>query len=219
MHSSLLVRSGRKAVMIDCGADWAGRIGDVGPDAIVITHSHPDHAAGLKTGVRCPVYATAETWSSLCRAPVAVKKIVEPRSPFELFAIGFEAFPVAHSIRAPAVGYRITVGRSSIFYVPDLVRIHDQADALRGINLYIGDGASISRGILRKRGHAVIGHASIRTQLEWCQEEGVRRAIFSHCGSEIVTGDSEAVAAKVRLLGSETGVKATVAHDGLSIVL
>lgn len=61
--------------------------------------------------------------------------------------------------------------------------------------------------------------ASIRTQLEWCRKEGVRRAIFSHCGSGIVNGDPEAVAAKVRLLGLDGGVDATVAHDGLSIAL
>lgn len=217
MHSSLLVCFRRKAVMIDCGADWAGRLDGVSPDAILITHAHPDHAAGLKSGAPCPVYATAETWSRIRTGAIAAKSVIRPRRPVELFGIVFEAFPVEHSIRAPAVGYRVTAGRRSIFYVPDLVRIRNQAEALRAIDLYIGDGASISRGILRKRGKAIIGHASIRTQLDWCRTEGVRRAIFSHCGSQIVSGDPEAVAAKVRLLGLEAGVEAAIARDGLSI--
>lgn len=108
--------------------------------------------------------------------------MIEPRLPVELFGIESEAFPVEHSILAPAVAYRITAGHYSVFYVPDLVRIYDQAQALHGLQLYIGDGASITRSILRKRDETIIGHASIRTQLRWCQEEGVLRAIFSHCG-------------------------------------
>lgn len=205
--------------MIDCGADWLGKLDEVNPDAIVITHAHPDHAGGLKGGVPCPVYAPAETWSRIHCGPIADQVVVRPRLRFELFGIEFEAFPVEHSVRAPAVGYRITAGRRTVFYVPDLVRILDQSEALRGIAVYIGDGASITRPILRRRGKSVIGHASIRTQLQWCGKEGVHRAIFSHCGSEIVTGQPEAVAAKVRTLGLSAGVDAAVAHDGLKIVL
>ena len=122
-----------------------------------------------------------------------------------------------HSIRAPAVGYRISCGRRHVFYVPDLVRIYDRHDALAEIELYIGDGASITRPIVRKRGNALIGHASIRTQLEWCRDEGIRRAIFSHCGSEVVAGDEEVVTAKVRALGNESGVQAKIAYDGLRV--
>jgi hypothetical protein len=83
----------------------------------------------------------------------------------------------------------------------------------------IGDGASITRGILRKRGQRTIGHASIRTQLEWCRKERVRHAIFSHCGSGIVTRSPETVATEVGRLGLDMGVEAIIAHDGLSIAL
>jgi hypothetical protein len=69
------------------------------------------------------------------------------------------------------------------------------------------------------RGESTIRHASIHTPLEWCRKELVGRAIFSHCGSSIVNDDPEAVAAKVRLLGSDAGVDATIAHDGLIVAL
>jgi glyoxylase-like metal-dependent hydrolase (beta-lactamase superfamily II) len=54
MHSSLLVTDGIGRVMIDCGKDCSNRVRSLGPDAIVLTHAHPDHAGGLKSAVPCP---------------------------------------------------------------------------------------------------------------------------------------------------------------------
>ena len=93
----------------------------------------------------------AATLDAIARFGVAEQRIVEHRTRFELVGLTFEAFPVDHSLRAPAVGYRVTSGSSSLFYVPDLVEIRDRADALAGIELYIGDGASLTRGIIRTR--------------------------------------------------------------------
>lgn len=219
MHAALLISWRRKSVMIDCGADWQDKVDQVNPNAILITHAHTDHAYGLKSGVPCPVYATRDTWRKISAGSIVTKKVIRPRAPVELFGIEFEAFSVEHSIRAPAVGYRITAGHHRVFYVPDVVRIHGQAQALQGLHLYIGDGASITRPILRKRDGKLIGHASIRTQLDWCREEGVRRAIFSHCGSEIVTGTQRVVANKIRVLGKQADVDASIAHDGLLVIL
>ena len=216
-HSSLLVGYRRREVMVDCGLDWRSSLARVRPAAIVLTHAHPDHAAGLRDGAPSPVYATAETWSALERYPIGERGIVEPRRPLTVLGIEFEAFPVEHSLRAPAVGYRVTAGRAVIFYAPDLVSIVDEQQALRGLDLYIGDGAAVRRSIIRRRDGRAIGHASIRAQLAWCASAGVRRAVFTHCGSEIVKGDARRVAAAVRVLGSEHGIEALIAHDGLEL--
>ncbi|MEX2103399.1 MAG: hypothetical protein WD805_05500 [Gaiellaceae bacterium] len=64
-----------------------------------------------------------------------------------------------------------------------------------------------------------IGHASIRTQLDWCAEGGVREALFTHCGSQIVKGDEQAIAKRVHDLGRAVGVRAGVASDGLEVSL
>jgi len=139
------------------------------------------------------------------------------RKPIDVCGISFEAFPVEHSIRAPAVGYRIAANRRSAFYVPDVVAICDPAAALRGIDLYIGDGATVTRPIIRRRGAVRIGHTPIRTQLDWCRAQLVRRAIFTHCGSQIVGGDERVLGALVRRLGRERGVEARIAYDGMEL--
>ena len=93
-------------------------------------------------------------------------------------------------------------------YAPDVAAILDQKTVLGGVSLYIGDGASIARPPQRRRGKHVIGHASIRAQLEWCKLEGVTRAVFTHCGSQIVGANGRSVAAPIRRLGREHKVTA-----------
>jgi len=205
--------------MIDCGADWLKAFRKIAPTAIVLTHGHGDHAFGLAEGAPCPVYATEETWDLIDNYPLEDRRIVHARTPFRVGGVRFEAFPVKHSLRAPAVGYRISADRATFFYVPDLAALPDPRAALRGIDLYVGDGATVVRSMVRKKDHTLIGHAPIAAQLQWCGAEGVRRAIFTHCGSGIVGGDGRKIAACVRKLGAAQGVDASLAHDGMTVTL
>ena len=218
-HTALLVSYHGRDVMIDCGADWRGRLAEVAPRAVVVTHAHPDHAEGLKDGAGCPVYATAESWATMQSWPIAERRLIRPHEPLTIEGITFEAFPVEHSLRAPAVGYRIGTGRVVVFYVPDVVFIKEREAALSGVRLYIGDGATLTRPFIRRRGDHLIGHTPVRTQLTWCQDARVRRAIITHCGSEIVTGDPSEIAARLETMAAERGVRATIAHDGMVVVL
>ena len=97
--------------MIDCGADWLARLGRIKPTAIVLTHGHEDHAFGLARGARCPVYATKETAALIGHFPLGEIRLVRPLTRFRIGTIEFEAFPVEHSLRAPAVGYRVSAVR------------------------------------------------------------------------------------------------------------
>lgn len=218
MHASALIESDGNRVMIDCGEDWREKVTSIAPDAIAITHAHPDHAWGLKGGVPYPVYATRESWDVMRNFQIENGQMLEPRVPTTISGIQFEAFPVVHSTRAPAVGYRITVGKKAIFYIPDVVYIQDRAAALAGVLLYIGDGATVTRSMVRKPSDVLIGHTPIRTQLTWCQKEGVPRAIFTHCGTEVVEGGTEIID-RVRELAQERGVQAQIAFDGMQIDL
>ena len=219
MHTSLLVSYRSANVMIDCGLDWMGKLKRVSPSAIVLTHAHPDHAWGLKRGAPCPVYAPQTTWQELQHYPIEDRHVIEERTPTKVCGITFEAFPVEHSILSPAVGYRVSAGRAHIFYAPDLIFIHERAQALNGVQIYIGDGATVTHSFIRRRGKALIGHAPVRTQLTWCEKEGVPRAIISHCGSEIVNGDEREIAAKLRGIATERRVEVRIAYDGMKLAL
>jgi len=107
----------------------------------------------------------------------------------------------------------------AFFCAPDLVFIRDRAAALKGVQIYIGDGATLTRSFIRKRGNSLIGHAPVRTQLMWCAKEHVPRAIISHCGSEIVTTDERTLRAKLRAMAVERGVETRIAHDGMKVKL
>lgn len=90
---------------------------------------------------------------------------------------------------------------------------------MRGVEFYIGDGATLLRSMVRQRGSQRIGHAAISAQLDWCAAEGVLHAIFTHCGSGIVGSDGRRMNALVRRLGNERGIDARLAHDGLTLKL
>jgi ribonuclease BN (tRNA processing enzyme) len=219
MHSSLLVSYYRNRVMIDCVEDWLGKLDDLSMDAIVITHAHPDHAFGLQQGAPCPVYATSESWEDLDAYPIEEQRKIMQRKPEEIAGIRFEAFLVDHSTIAPAVGYRISAGEVTIFYVPDVVYIPERAEAFSGTSVYVGDGATMTRSMVRKPGQKLIGHTPVRTQLTWCQKEGVPKMIVTHCGSEIVEGDERKLGAELRQMAEERGVEAQIAYDSLEVVL
>lgn len=219
MHTSMLVTYYGKSVMLDCGEDWLGNLHDLNMQAIVITHAHPDHTFGLKDGAPCPVYATDESWENMDDYTIKKRCYIVPRQKVQIAGIGFEAFSVDHSTKSPAVGYRITAGRRVVFYVPDVVYIHNRSDALSGIDLYIGDGATLIESMVRKPDDELIGHASVRTQLTWCQKEGVPKMLITHCGSQIVEGDERELGAELRQMADERGVEVDIAYDSKEVIL
>ncbi len=231
-HSSTLISSERTRILIDCGSDWLGHLDEIKPkpQAIFITHAHPDHVGGLANGCPWPVFASKETWELIKHYPIPEEQrfICNHRKKIRFGNMIIEPFKVEHSLRAPAMGYRITAEQKNIFYVSDLVKIINEKQALSNVDLYIGDGAIVTRRMLvRHKGHTLVGHSPIEAQLAWCQKYHIPRAIFTHCGSEITkhqTADTndpgtKKLLDKIKLLGKENGIRVQIAMDGKTIVL
>jgi len=221
-HTSLIIIHNHKKIMIDCGETFLKQLKRINPDHIVITHAHPDHAFGLENGSLCPVWATKASWKLLDEYPIdkKFKKLIHIRKKQKIAGITFEAFKVMHSVKAPAVGYRISFGKKAFFYVPDVLWIENRKDAFKNIIFYIGDGATIKRNMVRKdkKTLELYGHANISSQLTWCQKEEVKKMIITHLGSDVVSNETKAKKT-VQELAKKREVEVQIAYDGMEINL
>jgi phosphoribosyl 1,2-cyclic phosphodiesterase len=217
-HSALLLEGPGGRIMIDCGGDWLADLDRLAPDALLLTHAHPDHSDGLQRGAPCPVHATAAAWQRIAAFPIAERRLMEPGRPLTVGGFPVEAVPVHHSLRAPAVGYRIGAGSDAFFYAPDVAALVDPAAAIEGCTLYIGDGAALDAGLLRSEEGRPCGHAPLPEQLRWCRAAGVRKMIVTHCGDAIIE-DEAAAARKLIGLAADQGIELAIARDGLRLFL
>jgi len=221
-HTSLMITHKNQKIMIDCGETFLNKLNKISPNHIVITHAHPDHAFGLEKGSPCPVWATKTTWKLIEKFPIDKKfrKIIYPRKKQKIANITFEAFKILHSIKAPAVGYRISFGKIAFFYVPDVLWIEKREEAFKNIKFYIGDGATIQRNMVRKdkKTNQIYGHANIRSQLTWCKKENVKKMIITHLGSDIVKDEKKAKKI-IEKLAEKREVEFQLAYDGMEIIL
>ena len=75
------------------------------------------------------------------------------------------------------------------------------------------------RSMVRKKGDRLFGHTPVRTQLTWCRKFDIPRAVITHCGSGIVEKGREDNLKKLAELADEREVEATIAYDGMEMVI
>jgi ribonuclease BN (tRNA processing enzyme) len=163
------------------------------PNAIFVSHAHPDHSWGLEEGTDAPVHASAVSHEILRNLPIQNRVTLSPGIPAKAGPFRLTAFPVAHSIRCPCIAVRIEAGKKILFYSGDVVSIESPEAALAGVALYIGDGSTLRSSLVRRhKSGSLVGHTTVRAQLGWLARSGTPRAIFSHFGKEpIEMGDDE----------------------------
>ena len=180
-NASLLVEYKGFRLMIDAGRSWTGNIKDIEPDAIFLTHAHPDHCEGLVVATEIPVYATKDVLGHIKHYPIKNKKVLKKDwqkiGPFNVLP-----FKVTHSLKTETVGFKIKAGKNTFVYTTDLLHIPNRENILEEVDLYIGDGTTFDRPFIQRKGDTVFGHTDIRTQLKWCAKAGIQHVYFTHVG-------------------------------------
>lgn len=120
--NALVVASGDRAVLVDCGfgpralAMRLKRLGLVPEmiEGLILTHEHQDHADGAAKAHhkwRWPVYASAGTHAALRDIPVKHRVTLEPGASVDVGAFTVETVAIPHDAREP-VAVALTVAAS-----------------------------------------------------------------------------------------------------------
>lgn len=136
--NTAVLRAGDSAILIDAGLSakkTLARLAEAGlqPEqisAVLLTHEHGDHAAGLPVllrSLRCPVYATRLTADEVrgqdARSSAADWRLFATGSTFQLDSFEVTAFSVPHDASDP-VGFTIRHASLSIGILTDLGHVN-----------------------------------------------------------------------------------------------
>ncbi len=219
-HSAFTLEAEGFRLLCDFGQNRKGLLSKIRPDAVFLSHAHPDHSWGLEEGTDAPVYASAVTHEILKDLPISNRITLEPGRAERVGPFRLTGFPVVHSVRCPCIAARIEAGKRTIVYSGDIVAFEKPEEALPETDLYIGDGSTLRGSLVRRHASgALIGHTTVRAQLGWLAKYGVPRAIFSHFGKgPIEMGEAQLREALAELGGEKApGCEVTAARDGLEV--
>jgi ATP-dependent DNA ligase/phosphoribosyl 1,2-cyclic phosphodiesterase len=212
LPSSITVYHNPTTLLVDFGEGYENVPSNV--SAILLTHAHPDHAFGLKDKtVDVPVYLNKFSNRLLDKEHYSFHRKIFWRNPFTVEGIKVTPVPVIHSVKAPTSGFLFEAKGRKLAYFPDVLRIKD-LNVLKNTDVYIGDGSALDRDIIHDVDGKKVGHASIRTQLNWLASQGVKRAVFTHFGK---WATSLAVREAFQELEKEFNIKVVAASDNMKI--
>ncbi|MEA2015425.1 MAG: MBL fold metallo-hydrolase [Actinomycetota bacterium] len=219
-HSSLIINYKNTRTLIDLGLKrnplLLEEINNF--DYLLITHAHPDHYSWTvedMENVKVPVYMTGVTLDYGKYKP-ADYRVIKSGAEYTLEDLEVTAFDVLHSLRCPAVAYRIK-GDRTIIYAPDILDFkEDKSVVLNDVDLLIADGSSLNINMVRRRDDKIFGHTRIKTVIGWCKKYGLKKLIVTHCGKQVVTMDEGELKEKINKY-AEGKVDVKVAYDNYII--
>jgi len=192
-HSSLLIKEADYCIQVDFGRLHRYELSEIKPDALLITHAHPDHYIWLERdyNTSVPVYLTVDSLNCSKFQPFDTRIISEAHS-FQLRGFRITPYEVMHSLRCPTVGFRIGLPSGKIIvYNPDVVDIAAKDRILTEVHYYIGDGSAFKANLVRRRGDKMFGHTRIGAQVNWCRKKSIDNIIFTHIGKEVLENEEE----------------------------
>ena len=209
--NALFVQYGRTRLLIDAGKSGkmvqeALEMIGVDPktlDAILITHEHTDHIAGvgvLSRRHKIPVYANEETWRAMepkvGTIPEGCHRTFSSSSDFYLGDLGVAPFRIPHDAIEP-VGFRLWGGAASISTATDLGYFpHSVRDAIAGSSLVLLESnhdpdmlrmnehysQRLKQRILGNHGH--LSNDACAEALLQLVDTGVKNVILGHLSGE-----------------------------------
>jgi phosphoribosyl 1,2-cyclic phosphate phosphodiesterase len=220
LRSSILIESVRTRVVIDSGPDFRQQLlreKTRSLDAVIFTHEHKDHIAGLDevkafnflNKMRMPVYATPRVQEALKREFAYV--FSEERYPgipeVDLFEFDNEVFHVGDLVfqpvsvmhyRLPVKGFRV----NDFAYVTDANFIAEtEKEKLRNLDVLVLNA-------LRREPH--ISHFTLEEAVALVEELKPRKAYFTHISHQLGTFEE---------LRQELPPHIELAVDGLQLVV
>lgn len=189
LRTSAIVRYQGVRILIDCGPDFRTqmlRASDDNLDAVLLTHIHFDHVAGLDDmRAYCferpmPIYARADVLDNLHkRIPYCFtdnpypgvaqfeEHIIEEGKPFLVEGVRVEPIPVMH-YNLPILGYRI----GPLAYITDAKTIADDVVAgLKGVPLLVINSLRVGEHL---------SHMCLHETLDIIQRINPGRALLIH---------------------------------------
>ncbi len=197
-RSSIVIEGPQGRLLVDTGPDMrmqllAAAIPRI--DAIIFTHAHADHIAGLDdvrllnrvAGHPLPTYATAATRDDLTRRfeyvfrpwtppnfyrPVLDFCVISPGETIGPCGLHVRTFEQDHHVM-PTLGLRV----GDFAYSTDVVRLDAQAkQTLVGVKTWLV-------GCFQREPH--LTHADVAQVARWRSELGIERVILTHMGYDL----------------------------------
>lgn len=198
LRASVLIRADNVTLLIDTSPDLRYqmlRSGNLRVDALLYTHSHADHTAGIDEMRRFNAlqqewiatyapenaardlmtrfgYAFEDHFPIFGMKPDLDLKVIDGTTPFQVDEVTIQPIPVAHGT-LPIVGYRV----GDVAYLTDVKTIPDDSlELLQGLDILVLTA-------LRRHNHPA--HMTLDESLEAIARIGPKRTFLTHIAHEM----------------------------------
>lgn len=210
-HSGVLIDT---TLLLDCGEP---EFLDYKPQAILLTHLHPDHAFFVRHHEKLP--QTQGPWY----APEEYDHagIIVPTEPFTIAGYRITPIPTIHSIKVMSQAYLIEKDGKKMLYTGDMIWIEKQYHhLLHKCDVIITESSHIREGGLVRRDPAtekIYGHTGV-PNLMHLFKQFTNTLVLMHFGSWFFK-DIEKARKELTDLATQHGITIIIGHDGLEITI